>query len=522
LNAPIKGTAQPFGAEDIIVEMRDITKRFPGVTANDKVSIAIKRGEIFALLGENGAGKSTLMSMLFGLYEPDSGEIYINGKRERISSPAYASSLSIGMVHQHFRLVEDFTVAENIVLGQEPRKRFLGVFPFVDMRSANERIAGLSKRFGLDADPKALIKDASISLRQRVEILKMLYREAEILIFDEPTAMLAPQEVEYLLQILDNLRDQGKTVIFITHKLNEVKRTADRCAVLNHGKLAGVFNIGDISVRELAACMVGRELDDEAPPPTQGFGDEILSVRGLSVFESGAKRVDGVTFSIRAGEVFAVAGVDGNGQTQLADAIAGLLRPSDGNILLSGQNITQAGVRERIAAGMSYVPEDRHGTGLLLDFPLTQNLALKRYYREPFSRRGILNERAFADYAEKLINAFDIRSGRGGSTVMRSMSGGNQQKAVVAREIDLESKLMIFVQPTRGLDIGAIRAIHEHILTQREAGRAILLISMELEEISALADTIGVMFRGKMNRIAAASELSTDEIGEYMMGVRTD
>jgi len=509
-------------AKDFIVEMRGITKRFPGVTANDNVSVAIRRGEIFALLGENGAGKSTLMSLLFGLYEPDSGEICIDGKCVPITSPAHASSLSIGMVHQHFRLVEDFTIAENIVLGREPWKRFLGVFPFVDMRSANEKITELSKRFGLDVEPKTLIKDASISLRQRVEILKMLYREAEILIFDEPTAMLAPQEIEYLLQILNNLREQGKTVIFITHKLDEVKRIADRCAVLNRGKLAGVFDIADISVRELAAYMVGRELEDEQPPKVHDFGDEVLSVRGLDVTEGGAKRVDDVTFSIREGEIFAVAGVDGNGQTQLADAITGLIKASCGEILLSGQNITQSSVRERIISGISYVPEDRHGVGLLLDFLLSQNLALKRYFKEPFSRRGILNEHEFDVFSEKLIEAFDIRSGKSGKTVMRSMSGGNQQKTIVAREIDLGSRLMIFVQPTRGLDIGAIRAIHEHILRQREAGRAILLISLELEEISALADTIGVMFRGRMNRIAPARELTIDEIGEYMMGVRTD
>ena len=503
-----------------IIEVKNITKRFPGIVANDNITLEVRRGEIFALLGENGAGKTTLMSILFGLYGPDEGEIHIRGERVRISSPAHAASLSIGMVHQHFRLIEDYTIAENIILGTEPKRRFLGLFPYVDIKYANRKIADLSKSFGLDVEPEAIIESVGVSMRQRVEILKMLYREAEILIFDEPTAMLAPQEIEYLLGILENLRNQGKTIILITHKLGEVKQIADRCAILNRGVLVGVYDVAETSVDKMAAYMVGRELEDEPLPQEHDFGAEVLTVRDLKVTQHGVTRVNGVTFSVREGEIFSVAGVDGNGQTQLADAIAGLLESSGGEIAISGRDITFTGVRKRVETGLSYVPEDRQDVGLLLDFPLTENLALRRYYKPPFSVRGVLREREFEVFADELIDKFDIRSGRGGKTVTRSMSGGNQQKAIVAREIELGSNLMIFVQPTRGLDIGATRAIHEHILLQRASGRAILLISMELDEVTMLADTIGVMYEGRLSCIAPARELTIDEIGEYMMGVR--
>jgi len=504
-----------------IIEVKNITKSFPGIIANNNISLEIRSGEIYALLGENGAGKSTLMNLLFGLYTPDSGEIYLRGAPVVISSPSFASSLSIGMVHQHFRLVEDFTIAENIVLGVETQKHFLGLLPYVDMKTAGKKITELSKSYGLDVDPDMKVVDASVSVRQRVEILKMLYREAEILIFDEPTAMLAPQEIEYLLQIIKNLRDRGKTIILITHKLNEVKQISDRCGILNRGKLVGVYNVADTSVEKMAAYMVGRELEDETPPQKHDFGQEVLGVKNLTVTSRGVTYVNNVSFSIRAGEIFAVAGVDGNGQIELADTISGLLDVTEGEISLLGHDITHASTRQRVEAGMSYVPEDRHGTGLILDFSLQQNLALRRYYQKPFSTHGVLNEQVFEDYSSGLIEKYDIRCGQGGHTVTRSMSGGNQQKAIVAREIDKGSKLMMFVQPTRGLDIGAIRAIHEHILNVRAQGHAVFLISMELDEINVLADTIGVMYEGHINRIAPASELTTDEIGEYMMGVKT-
>ncbi|MCL2627141.1 MAG: ABC transporter ATP-binding protein [Oscillospiraceae bacterium] len=504
-----------------IIEIKNITKCFPGIIANNNISLEIRRGEIYALLGENGAGKSTLMNLLFGLYEPDSGQIFLRGEPVNISSPAFASSLSIGMVHQHFRLVEEFTIAENIVLGTETIKRFLGILPYVDMKTVSKKISELSKSYGLDVDPDMKVSQASVSVRQRAEILKMLYREAEILIFDEPTAMLAPQEIDYLLQIMKNLREQGKTIILITHKLNEVKHIADRCGILNRGNLVGVYDVADTSVEKMAAYMVGRELEDEKPPSKHDFGEVILDVKNLSVSKQGTSCVNDVSFCVRAGEVFAVAGVDGNGQIELADAIFGLLEATGGSITLLGQDITNAATRERVETGMSYVPEDRHSVGLILDFLLQQNLALRRYYQKPFSKHGILNDSIFESFADGLIDKYDIRCGRGAVTVTRSMSGGNQQKAIVAREIEKDSKLMIFVQPTRGLDIGAIRAIHEHIMNVRAEGHAIFLISMELDEITVLADTIGVMYEGRINRIAPASELTTDEIGEYMMGVKT-
>lgn len=506
--------------QEYIAEMRHITKRFPGVVANNDISLSIRKGEIFALLGENGAGKSTLMSILFGLYEPDEGELIIRGKPVRISSPSHAAKLSIGMVHQHFRLVENFTVTENIVLGLEPTRRLLGLLPYVDLKTANREIAELSRRYGLEVEPTAVIEEIGVSMRQRVEILKMLYRGAEILIFDEPTAMLAPQEIEYLLKILLSLREGGKTIILISHKLAEIKQVADRCAILNRGKLVGLFDVADTSTQQMASVMVGRELAPEEPPPPMEFGAEVLRVDKLNVLNIDKfPVVKDVSFGVRAGEIFAIAGVDGNGQVEVADAIAGLAKLHSGTITLAGTDITGASIRERTELGLAFVPEDRQSTGLVLDFALDRNLALRRYYKLPINVRGVLNNRAISDDAVGLIEQYDIRAGRGGATQVRSMSGGNQQKAIVAREIETGAGLMIFVQPTRGLDIGATRAIHRHILDQRALGKAILLISLELDEVMALADTVGVMYGGEMTRIAPLSDLSYDEIGAYMMGV---
>ena len=508
--------------DEFIVEMRHITKRFPGIVANDDVSISIKKGEIFALLGENGAGKSTLMSMLFGMYEPDEGELWIRGKKVKIASPAHATQLNIGMVHQHFKLVENYTITENIVLGQEPPKRFLGLLPSVDIKSSDKKIAELSKRYGLEVDPRKKIEDINVSTRQRVEILKMLYREAEILIFDEPTAVLTPQEIEFLLDIIRELRNSGKTIILITHKLEEIKKVADHCAVLCRGKLVGVMDVATTSTKTMANMMVGREVSFTIEKKPPNFGAEVLSVSGLTVKnQDGLPAVKNISFSIRKGEIFAIAGVSGNGQTEVADAVMGLMPVSGGKLLLSGRDITSMSVRERTLAGISYIPEDRQEVGLVLDFNLAANLALKRYFKEPFCKKGILQDEAFEVHAKKLTEEFDIRSGQGIDTVVRSMSGGNQQKAIIAREIELASELMIFVQPTRGLDIGAIENIHREILAQRDAGRAILLISLELDEIIGLADTIGVMFNGEMLNIAPAETLSATQVGEYMMGVKS-
>ena len=506
---------------EYIVEMKHITKRFPGIVANDDVTLQIKKGEIFALLGENGAGKSTLMSMLFGMYEPDEGEIYIRGKKERISSPSYASKLNIGMVHQHFKLVSNYTIAENIIMGMEPKKKALGLFPYVDLKTANKEIAQLSKKYGLEVDPARVIEDINVSTQQRVEILKMLSRDAEILIFDEPTAVLTPQEIEFLLDIIKGLRENGKTIILITHKLEEIKKVADRCAILNRGRLVDVLDVASTSTKQMANLMVGREVSFETEKSAPKFKGKILEVENLSVRNSdNFEVVKNVSFSIRGGEIFAIAGVSGNGQVEIADAIAGLLKASSGSIKLNGREITHYSIRKRTMEGISYIPEDRQSYGLVMDFTLEDNLALKSYYKEPFCHKGILRQAEFTSYAEKLISDYDVRSGQGNRTVVRSMSGGNQQKAIIAREIELSSPLMIFVQPTRGLDIGAIENIHRQIIGERDKGRAILLISLELDEIMNCADTIGVIYNGELKKIAPASELTTNEVGEFMMGVK--
>ncbi len=505
---------------DCIVKMEHLTKRFPGIVANDDISLEINKGEIFALLGENGAGKSTLMSMLFGMYEPDAGEIYVRGERVKLSSSSDAAALNIGMVHQHFKLVQNYTIAQNIVLGAEPMKRALGILPYVDIKTASAKIRQLSKDYGLEVDPDKKIEDIPVSTQQRVEILKMLYREAEILIFDEPTAVLTPQEIEFLLDIMRSLREGGKTIILITHKLEEIKQIADRCAILRRGKLVKTLDVASTSTREMATLMVGKEMDFDLAKAPPNYRETVLEVDGLTVQNADKfEVVKDVSFSIRGGEIFAIAGVSGNGQVEIADAIAGLQRAAGGRILLNGDDITQMPILQRIEKGISYIPEDRQKYGVVMDFTLRDNLAIKTFYREPFSRKGILQTEGFEAYAEKLIEDFNIRSGQGAITVTRSMSGGNQQKAIVAREISLESDLMIFVQPTRGLDIGAIDNIHRHILAQRDAGKAVLLISLELDEVMALADTIGVLFSGKMLKIADAASLDTNEVGKYMMGV---
>jgi simple sugar transport system ATP-binding protein len=506
---------------DIIVEMKHITKRFPGVIANSDINLSIRKGEIFALLGENGAGKSTLMSMLFGMYEPDEGEIYLRGKQVRIASPSEAVALDIGMVHQHFKLVSNYTVSENIILGREPVKRLLGFIPCLDRRGANQKVKELSERYQFDLDPTALIEDLGVSAQQRVEILKMLYREAELLIFDEPTAMLTPQEIEALLRIIRALRDAGKTIILITHKLEEIKQVADRCAVLNNGRLIDVFDVASTSTKLMAQRMVGREIDFEIAKSAPRFGATILDVGRLTVFdEQKVARVKDVSFQVRGGEVFAVAGVAGNGQIELADALVGLLPIRQGTITLKGENIAGATVRSRALKGMAYIPEDRHGVGLILDFPVSDNLASKSYFRAPFSKGPFLQYGEFRRYSADLIERYDIRCGKGSTTLVRSMSGGNQQKVIIAREIDQGADLVIFVQPTRGLDIGATLSIRNRILEERNAGRAVLLISLELDEVLACADTIGVMYNGELTKIAPAAEMTRDEVGEYMMGVR--
>lgn len=504
-----------------IVEMRHITKKFPGIIANDDVSIEIKKGEIYAILGENGAGKTTLMSMLFGMYEPDQGEIYVYGDQVHIQSSNEAADLNIGMVHQHFKLIQNYTVTQNIILGLEPTKKALGLFPYVDLKTASKEIGELSKRYGLEVDPNKYIRDLSVSEQQRVEILKMLYREAEILIFDEPTAVLTPQEIRYLLKVMEELREKGKTIILITHKLEEIKEIADRCAVLRQGKLIDVMDVATSSTQEMAKQMVGREVSFTLDKDEKEKEAIILDVKNLTVKnENNFDVVKDVSFSIHGGEIYAIAGVSGNGQIEIADAITGLMQSASGGIYLNGVDISSLGIRERTEKGISYIPEDRQRVGLTLDIPLKDNLAIKNYYKPPFSKKGIINEETFSNYAKDLIEKYDVRSGQGAKTMVRSMSGGNQQKAIIAREIEQPSSLMIFVQPTRGLDVGAIEAIRYQIIAERDKGKAVLLISMELDEIMALADTIGVIYNGEILHASDASSLSKDEVGKYMMGVR--
>lgn len=505
---------------DYIIEMNHITKRFPGIVANDDVSIRVKKGEIYALLGENGAGKSTLMSMLFGMYEPDEGEIIIRGKKEHISSPSYATELNIGMVHQHFKLVSNYTIAENIIMGTEPVKKNFGFLKTVDIKKANKEIRELSAKYGLEVDPTKVIEDVNVSIQQRVEILKMLYREAEILIFDEPTAVLTPQEIEFLLKIIKELRNNGKTIILITHKLEEIKKIADRCAILCRGKLIDVLDVAATDAKKMANLMVGREVNFTVDKPEADFGEEVLKVENLTVKNRDKYEVvKNVSFSVHKGEIFVIAGVSGNGQIEIADAVAGLMKQSSGKITLNGVDISNYSIRRRNLEGLAYIPEDRHNVGLVMDFSLADNLALKNYFTEPFSKKGIMKEEEFDAYGSQLIDKYDIRSSQGNDTVVRSMSGGNQQKAIIAREIETDASLLIFVQPTRGLDIGAIENIHKQIIGEREKGKAILLISLELDEVMNLADTIGVIYNGEMQKIADAKTLTPGEVGEFMMGV---
>ena len=502
---------------EYIIEMKHITKRFPGIVANDDVSISVKKGEIYALLGENGAGKSTLMSMLFGLYEPDEGEIYIRGEKVKFKSPNDASALGIGMVHQHFKLVEPFTVAENVVLGMEGGM-------FVDLKTASQKITELSKQYGLEVNPNDKIKDLPVCIRQRVEIFKMLYRDAEILIFDEPTAVLTPQEIEMLLNILENLRKAGKTILLITHKLEEIKKVADRCAILRQGKLIDVVETKDVSTSDMASKMVGHTVLFNIDKKPIQIGKTVLSLKNVSYKKKGESvyRVKDISFDVHEGEVFAIAGVSGNGQMEIADIISGIIKGATGNIILDGEEISTLTIDERIKKGISYVPEDRHAVALVLDESLENNIALKKMDTAQFLKGLFLKKSEISKYSDMVIDKYDVRSGQGRSTVVRSMSGGKQQKAIIGREIELDAKLLIFVQPTRGLDVGAIENIWKLILKERDRGKAVLLISLELDEIMNLADTVGVIYNGHIDKIAKRSDLDEMTIGAYMMGVKAN
>lgn len=594
---------------DYVIEMRHITKEFPGIIANDDITLQLKRGEIHALLGENGAGKSTLMSVLFGLYQPEKGEILKNGQVVKINNPNDATALGIGMVHQHFKLVECFSVLDNIILGAENTK--LG---FIQKKKAKKKVLELSNRYGLNVDINAIIEDITVGMQQRVEILKMLYRDNEILIFDEPTAVLTPQEIDELMKIMKNLAAEGKSILFITHKLNEIMAVADRCSVLRKGKYIGTVEIKDTTKEELSEMMVGRQVKFEVDKDEAIPGDVVLEVDKLCVESKIHKKlaVNDVSFQVHAGEIVCIAGIDGNGQTELVYGITGLekLAPNvkeeveehvekpvwqklkevekqeraklfftqcgeqlkfffvelgkkiwkklkkfgetvaakavalwnklvllfnknkaqkldpnadvKGRITLCGQDITKAPIRKRSKTGMSHIPEDRHKYGLVLDYTLEQNMVLQRYWQKEFEKAGFIKKKAVRKYSDKLIEQYDVRSGQGSVTMVRSMSGGNQQKAIVARELDREHKLLIAVQPTRGLDVGAIEYIHSQIVKDRDAGAGVLLVSLELDEVMNLSDRILVMYEGEIVGELDPKKTTVQELGLYMAGAKRD
>ncbi|SDI26001.1 ABC transporter ATP-binding protein [Desulfosporosinus hippei] len=503
--------------ENYIIEMLNITKEFPGIIANDNITLRLKKGEIHALLGENGAGKSTLMSVLFGLYQPEKGEIKKNGKVVKINNPNDANDLGIGMVHQHFKLIDIFTVLENIILGVEPNK--LG---FLQKKQAREKVLKLSKQYGLEVNPDALIEKISVGMQQRVEILKMLYRDNDILIFDEPTAVLTPQEIDELMEIMREFAREGKSILFITHKLNEIMAVADRCTVLRKGKYIGNVAIKDTTKEELSRMMVGRDVNFKVHKKTKELGDVVLSAHNITVSSKIHKNnaVKNVSFNVRAGEIVCLAGIDGNGQTELVSALTGLEKISSGSITLGGKNITKANIRTRSMSGISHIPEDRHKYGLVLDYSLEKNLVLQRYWQPEFQTFGFIKTKAVRSYADRLIKQYDVRSGQGPITPVRSMSGGNQQKAILAREIDKEHELIIAVQPTRGLDVGAIEYIHKQLVARRDAGKAVLLVSLELEEVMNLSDRILVMYEGEIVGELDAKATTVQELGLYMSGAK--
>ncbi|HHU50291.1 MAG TPA: ABC transporter ATP-binding protein [Firmicutes bacterium] len=501
---------------DYVVEMLKIRKEFPGIVANDDITLQLKPGEIHALLGENGAGKSTLMSILFGLYQPDQGIIKIRGEEVKITDPNVANELGIGMVHQHFKLVHNFTVTENIILGMELKKGIV-----VDLRTAAVRIKAVSEKYGLNVDPYAKIQDISVGMQQRVEILKMLYRDAEVLIFDEPTSVLTPQEVQDLMSIMRNLTAEGKSIILITHKLKEIKAIADRCTVIRRGKLIGTVEVSSTTEEEMARMMVGREVSFSVEKAPKEPGKVVLEVEKLSVLNNRKlPAVKDFSLTVRAGEIVGVAGVDGNGQTELVEAITGLRKAESGRILLQGVDITGLPIRERLRSGMAYIPEDRHKHGLILDYAVEDNMILKVYNQEPFAKNGLLQREAIREYAEEIMKDFDVRAAQGVAATARSLSGGNQQKAIVGREISHNPELLIAVQPTRGLDVGAIEYIHRRIVEQRDRGKAVLLVSLELDEIMNLADRIVVISNGELIGEVQAGQATESEIGLMMAGVK--
>ena len=502
---------------EYVIEMNHITKQFGEFKANDDITLRVKKGEIHALLGENGAGKSTLMSVLFGLYQPEAGQIKINGKEVKINNPNDANALGIGMVHQHFKLVHNFTILESIVLGRETTKG--GV---LKMDDARKKIMELSERYKFKIDPDAYISDITVGMQQRVEILKMLYCDNDILIFDEPTAVLTPQEITELMKVMKQLVEEGKSIIFITHKLNEIKEVANRCSVLRKGKYIGTIDVAETSKEAMSEMMVGRKvnfiIDKEEVTP----GDAILEVKNMTIKSKhhGKEAVKNVSFTVRKGEIVTIAGIDGNGQSELVYGITGMMPIDGGQIFLKGKDITHESIRKKCLDGMAHIPEDRHKDGLVLDYDLQQNLVLQSYFTKRFQNHGFLKFDAIRNYAEELIKKFDIRSGQGVNSIVRGMSGGNQQKAIIARELDRNPDIVIAVQPVRGLDVGAIEYIHKQLIAQRDAGKAVLLVSLELDEVMNVSDRILVMYEGEIVANVDPKKITTEELGLYMAGAK--
>ena len=498
---------------DYVIEMLHIRKEFPGIVANDDITLQLKKGEIHALLGENGAGKSTLMNVLFGLYQPEQGEIRVNGKEVKITSPNIANDLGIGMVHQHFMLVDTFTVTENIILGKEPTKGGT-----INIKDAAREVRELSERYGLKIDPDAKISDISVGMQQRVEILKTLYRGADILIFDEPTAVLTPQEIKELIQIMHNLIAEGKSIILITHKLKEIMEVCDRCTVIRKGKGIGTVNVSETNPNELASLMVGREVVFTTEKKDAKPGEEVLTIQDLVVKDSrGVEAIRNLNLSVHAGEILGIAGVDGNGQTELIEAITGLKKAESGTISINGTEIQKKSPRKITETGIGHIPQDRHKYGLVLDYSIGENMVLQTYYQRPFSKWGVLNYKNIFNKARKLIEEFDVRTPTE-YTPARALSGGNQQKAIIAREIDRNPDLLIAAQPTRGLDVGAIEFIHKRLIEQRDQGKAVLLVSFELDEVLNVSDRIAVIYEGSIVAIVDPKKTTEQELGLLMAG----
>jgi len=499
--------------------MLHITKEFPGIIANDDITLQLRRGEIHALLGENGAGKSTLMSVLFGLYQPEKGEIRKNGQKVKINNPNDATALGIGMVHQHFKLVDVFTVLDNIILGAETVKG-----GFLQKKEARAKVEAISERYGLKVDLDAKVEDITVGMQQRVEILKMLYRDNEILIFDEPTAVLTPQEIDELMATMKEFAAEGKSILFISHKLNEIMAVADRVTVLRKGKYVGTVDTKDTDKQSLSNMMVGRPVQLEVSKEQAKPGETVLKVENFSVPAAGAKKrnaVNNVSFEARAGEILCIAGIDGNGQTELVYGLTGLEKSNGGKVTLCGEDITHYSIKHR-GENMSHIPEDRHKHGLVLDFSLEQNMVLQRYRDPRFQKMGFIDRGAVREYADVLIEQYDVRSGQGAVTRARSMSGGNQQKAIIAREIDRDKSLIVAVQPTRGLDVGAIEYIHGQLVSERDKGKAVLLVSLELDEVMSLSDRILVMYEGEIVGELDPKQTTVQELGLYMSGAKND